>query len=203
MQGILKDIAKILSCLPNIGPRSAAKITIALANESLKKNELNLSEKLISSLKKMCNEIKPCKICNNLSEKFECFICEDKTRDSNQICIISDIPTLWAIEKIGQFEGLYHVLGYELSLSNIEDMEKSLLQLEKRILQNPDSVKEIIIAMNPTISGQATSSYLQDHLKNYENIVITTLSLGIPMGSQIDYLDSGTIAMAMASRREI
>lgn len=198
MNGVLKDIAKIFASLPGLGPRSARRISITLA---LQKDDT--TKKIITLLQKMQQTIKKCEKCNNLSEETVCYICKDYSRDHNQICIVSEITDLWAIERMGQYEGVYHVLGGELSIANaITPDDLNFEKLEETIM-NSQETKECIIAMNPTINGQATVHYIHEILKKYDNIVISTLSLGIPMGSELDYLDTGTIAMALASRKEL
>ena len=196
MDPILQNLIKILTQLPSLGPRSARRITLSLIKHP------EMISKLISSLTQAKNSIKKCKICNNLSQQNVCEICLDDNRDQNQICIVENLCDLWAIERIGQFLGTYYILEESFSLANIInkdncDLEK---QLEARISEEPT---ECIIAMNPTIEGQATIHYLQSILKKYSNITITTLSLGIPMGSELDYLDNGTLTVALNSRKEI
>jgi len=197
MRGILKEIAKIFETLPGLGPRSARRITITLAQQKDETTDL-----LIRLLTRLQNSIKKCSICNNFSEHEICYICSDMNRDHSQICIVSDIADLWAIERMGQYEGIYHVLGGTLSITTITHDDLDFDALETRLSDNLDHL-ECIIAMNPTIQGQATIHYLQNLLQKYNNITISTLALGIPMGAELDYLDSGTIAMAMASRKEL
>jgi recombination protein RecR len=198
VHGILKELAKVFATLPGLGPRSANRIAITLAEH---KDEM--TEVMIKLLQKMQKTISKCDICANFCESDICHICSDYNRDKNQICIVSEITHLWAIEKMGQFEGVYHILGGTLSMIDaIGPNDIDFEALERRI-NNQDGPTECIIAMNPTIQGQATTHYIQELLKRYENITTSALALGMPMGSQLDYLDNGTIAMAMASRKEI
>lgn len=198
MRGILKEIAKIFETLPGLGPRSARRIAITLAQEKDATTQV-----LIQLLERMQQSIKKCTVCNNLSENDVCYICADSNRDHDQICIVSEIGDLWAIERMGQYEGVYHILGGTLSIAKaVGPDDLDFESLETRLSDSLQH-KECIIAMNPTIQGQATIHYVQSILKRYDNITISTLALGIPMGAELDYLDNGTIAMAMASRKEI
>lgn len=198
MHGVLKDISKILSSLPGVGPRSARRIAITLALQKETTTEI-----LIEMLTKLKNTIKKCYICNNLSEDKLCYICNNNSRDQNQICIVSEISDLWAIESIKQYEGSYHVLGGSLSIANaVEPGVLNFESLERRLNDNTEH-KECIIAMDPTIQGQATVHYVHELLKKYDNITISTLSLGLPMGAHLDYIDNSTLAMAISSRKEI
>jgi len=196
MDGVLKDLSKLLAKLPALGPRSARKIAITLALEK------ELTQQLIALLNTTHNTIKNCSVCNNLSQEEICYICRDHNRDHNQICIVSEITDLWAIERISQYNGVYHVLGGAISTTNEQLEDVDFEKLEIRV-NSSDSIVECIVAMNATIQGQATIHYLQSILKQYKNATISTLALGIPMGAQLDYLDEGTIAMALNSRNEL
>jgi len=198
VHGILKDISRILASLPGLGPRSARRIAITLAQQ-----KEDTTQVLIELLSQMKNSIRKCKICNNLCQDNTCHICSNHSRDSNQICIVSDISDLWAIENMGQYDGVYHVLGGTLSIANsIGPDALDFMTLEQRLSDDTEP-KECIIAMNPTIQGQATVHYIHEILKKYDHVTISTLALGLPMGAQLDYLDNGTLAMAMASRKEM
>ena len=198
MQGILKDLSKLLGSLPGLGPRSARRIAITLAEQ-----KENTTEILINLLQELKNKIRHCNICNNLCEGPTCHICSNKSRDQQQICIVSEISDLWAIENVGQYEGVYHILGGNLSITNAIGPETLHFESLETRLSSDLEPKECIIAMNPTIQGQATVHYIHELLKKYDNITISTLALGLPMGAQLDYLDNGTLAIALSSRKEI
>jgi len=184
MNDLIKRCGQLISTLPNLGPRSARRIAIHLAQN--KEQALKLS----NYLKQIYNLIKKCSVCNNLSENNICNICSDDTRDQNQICIIEQISDLFAIEQLQQYEGVYHIIETD----NAE-------QLINRI--NDDQLKECIIATNATIEGQATTHFIQSVLQDYKNVTITSLALGLPMGSNLDYQDSGTISIALTNRKEV
>jgi len=197
MHGILKDLSKLLCSLPGLGPRSARRIAITLAQQ---KDTTNFLSQLLEAVQK---KLTNCKTCNNIAQSNTCHICENKARDHNQICIVSEVADLWAIENIGQYEGVYHVLGGNLSITNAIGPETLNFELLEERLSSSLDQKECIIAMNPTIQGQATVHYIQEILKKYDNVTVSTLALGLPMGSQLDYLDNGTLAIALTSRKEI
>ncbi|WP_342261713.1 recombination mediator RecR [Alphaproteobacteria bacterium endosymbiont of Tiliacea citrago] len=186
-----QPIVKLLSLLPSIGPKSARRIAITLAKEK------KITTSFIQQLTLINENVKSCKICNNLSFFQHCEICEDSLRDKNQICVVSDISNLWAIENIGVYEGVFHVLESSNILEENQYIEN---ELKKRIT---DDHQEFILALNPTIEGQATIHYIKSILKEFHNVTVTSLSLGIPIGSDLDYLDSGTITIALESRKEL
>jgi recombination protein RecR len=190
MHSTIEKLNKIFSSLPSLGPRSARRICLTLV-----KNQETLTKELIKTLVAL-SSIKECDLCNNFSEKKICDICSDLSRDHDQICIVEDILSLWAIERTGQYNGLFYVLNEETSLSN-STQEKLIKSIE-----NKESHMEIIIAMNSTIEGQALATYIKSILRSFENITLTTLALGIPMGSQMDYIDQGTLTIAFKTRKE-
>lgn len=201
MHGILKDISRILASLPGLGPRSARRIAITLAQQ-----KEDTTQVLIELLNEMKNSIRQCRVCNNLCQDSICHICNNHSRDKNQICIVAEISDLWAIENMGQYDGVYHVLGGTLSIANAigpDSLDFHNLQMRLEDTEPNIEPKECIIAMNPTIQGQATVHYIHEILKKYDHVTISTLALGLPMGAQLDYLDNGTLAMAMASRKEM
>lgn len=192
MNANLQTLIKIISSLPTLGPKSARRIAITLA-----KNKETVTKELIKSLKILEN-LKECYICNNFAENEICDICSNLSRDHNQICIVNDILNLWAIERMGQYEGIFYILK-EDSFINSQKLEEHLYNLS---IKNNDH-KEFIIAMNTTIEQQAKAHYIQSILKEFENITITTLGIGLPIGSELDYLDNGTLSIAFNSRKEI
>lgn len=187
MNSILNKLSKLFSTLPNLGPKSATRIVIDLA---IKNNKL---KQIIELLNYVDKNIKPCKNCNNLTELELCNICNNSNRDHNKICIIENINNLYAIENTAQYDGIYYVLCEESEIN-----ESKLIDLI-----NDEIEKECIIALSPTLEGQATSYYLQAILGQYSHVNITTLSTGIPMGGDLDYLDTGTIAMALHARKNV
>jgi len=192
----LEIISKLVSKLPGMGPRIAKRLVLYLAN-----NKEKILLPLIENLKILNEKISNCKICGNLDEGEICHICLDEKRDQSIICVVEEVADLWAIERAGDYHGKYHILGGNLSATSgkkIEDL--NINSLIDRVRNN--QVKEIIIATSATIDGQTTSYFITDLVKEY-NIKITRLTYGIPVGSELDYLDEGTISIALKTRTQI
>ena len=188
----LNELINLFTKLPSIGKKSASRIVLGL----LKNKALmhNLGTQLHSSLEK----IKHCKICDNIATEELCQICQDKKRNNGKLCIVEQIEDLWAIENSGCFNGVYHVLGGALSaMKGITPKDLKLNNLNQRIIE--ENITEIILATNPTVEGQTTAFYITDIIEN-KKIKITKLALGIPIGSELDYLDEGTVKTAFESR---
>ena len=194
-QNHLEYLIKLFSRLPSLGPRSARRIVLHLVN-----NQNNLMNPLIEAMDLVIKNIKHCKSCGNLDSNDICSICTDSKRDDSLICVVEEIADLWAIEKSAVFRGKYHVLGGVLSAINGKGPEDLNLNNLLNKVQN-QQVNEIILATNPTIDGQTTAYYLAELLKEY-NIKISKLANGIPIGSELDYLDEGTLNIAFKSRND-
>ncbi len=183
-----------LKKLPNIGEKSALRIVLSLIRNDRDKL-LNIS----NAFKEAYERISLCKNCFNLSENELCEICRDENRDKNIICVVEDIGDLISIEKSGQFKGLYHVLGGLISpVKGVKFEDLTIFKLKNRVLNS--KISELIIALNPTLDGETTSLYIKDYLKEV-GIKITRIAYGIPMGSDIEYLDEITMAVALLERK--
>ena len=148
----------------------------------------------------MKNNIRFCSICFNLSEDEICSICTDQGRDRSKICIVEQISDVALIEYTGQYKGLYHVLGGLLSpIDNIGPEEIKIPQLLDRVKKG--KVDEIIIALNPTVEGESTASYLKK-IFNQIGIKITKLAIGLPVGANLEYADEITLSRALNDRKE-
>ena len=194
IEKLIKQIAK----LPSLGTRSSRRIVLQLIE---KKEELLLP--LISSLQDVADNIKTCKICGNFDTSDVCAVCRDENRDNSTICVVQDVADLWAMERVSFFKGKYHVLGGILSaLDGITPDDLNILNLLDRIRN--DEVKEIILALPATIDGQITTHYLVSKIKEEApDVKITTLAQGIPMGAELDYMDEGTLQLALNSRKNL
>jgi len=182
--------------LPGIGPKSARRIVFYLL-----KQHYDDVEKFSSALIDMKKNVRFCKKCFNVSEDDICPICQNETRDRQLICLVEKISDVMVIESTGEFKGLYHVLGGLLSpIENIGPEEIKIPQLISRIKEN--NVKEIILALNPTVEGDSTATYISKILKPF-NIKITKLASGLPVGGDIEYADQITVGRALAGRREL
>ncbi|MDD5658532.1 MAG: recombination mediator RecR [Actinomycetota bacterium] len=182
--------------LPGIGPKSARRIVFYLLKQS--KNEI---KSFADALIEMKEKVKLCKNCFNLSEDDECFFCKDGSRNKASICIVEKPSDVLVIEATGEYKGLYHVLGGLLSpIENIGPDELKIPKLIERI--NNLKTSEIIIALNPTVEGDSTATYLSKNLKPL-GVKITKLASGLPVGGDIEYADQMTIGRAISGRREI
>ena len=190
---LINDISK----LPGIGRRSAERIALFL----LKNKDKNLLS-LIDSLNISYKKIIECENCGNIDMQNPCNICSDSKRDKSVICIVEDVSDLWTLEKVGFYKGLYHVLGGTLSaIQGIGTDELKLQSLLDRI--NNNNVKEIILALSTTMEGQTTSFVIADKLENFENLNVTRLAQGVPIGGEVHYLDENTLSTAFESRKKI
>ena len=184
------------SDLPSLGTRSSRRIVLQL----LKKRE-NLLLPLIESLNEVAAKVQTCEICGNFDTESPCSICASEKRDGQQLCVVQDVADLWAMERVSFFKGKYHVLGGVLSaLDGIAPEDLNIDSLLARI--GRENVSEIILALPATVDGQITSHYLVSRLKD-SNVKVTTLAQGIPMGAELDYMDEGTIQLALNSRKQL
>ncbi|MCD6408428.1 recombination protein RecR [bacterium] len=189
---IVQKLIEKLEKLPGIGPKSAERIVNFLIEED-EKNVISLAENLIS-LKK---EVKLCQKCFNLSDKEICNICSDEKRE-NIICVVEEVKDLVLIEKTG-FKGKYHVLWGRISmLEKVYPSDLKIPQLIER-LKN-ENIEEVIIATNPTPEGEDTAMYISDILKKM-NIKHSRLAIGIPLGSEIEYIDVNTLKKSIEGRK--
>ena len=191
----LESIIKIFSKMPGLGPRSAQRLVFHL----IKKREIILNQ-LILSLENLNNKIKYCEICGNVTLDTMCEVCSDKSRDNGLVCVVEDISDLWAMNRSGAFNGVFHVLGGLLSpIEGIGPEELKISTLSQRVASG--SVKEIVLALGATITGQTTANYIFQELEKY-SIKITSLAQGVPVGGELDYLDDSTIVAAFNARRK-
>lgn len=194
-KNFIDQLSKTISKLPGLGPRIAKRIVLQLAS-----NKQKFLLPLIEGLQALNDRVHKCKICGNLDEGEICGICKHTKRDSSLICIVEEVADLWAIERAESYQGKYHVLGGKLSAvsgTGIEDL--NLKPLHNRLKSG--EITEVIIATSATIDGQTTAHFLTEELKEY-NLKTTHLTYGIPLGSELDYLDEGTINIAFKTRSE-
>lgn len=154
---------------------------------------------LAAALAGAADAVGPCEICGNLDASNPCWICTDNQRDDSVLCVVEDVGDLWALERAGAFRGRYHVLGGVLSaLDGAGPEDLAIASLIERA-RAPD-VKEVVLALNATVDGAATAHYLTDRLEPL-GVAVSTIARGVPVGGELDYLDDGTLAAALASRR--
>lgn len=192
----LDILIKLFAKLPGLGQKSAKRAILHLLE-----NKDQLMSPLIHQLEHAKNNIRRCVSCNNLDISNPCHICMDATRDQSTLCVIEQVVDLWAMERMGAYRGLYHVLGGTLSaLDGITPEDLSIKPLLEKV--ESGTIKEVIIALKATVDGQTTAHYLADHLQLH-HIKVTKLAHGMPLGGELDYMDDGTIMTALKSRQNI
>ena len=158
-------------------------------------------DRLVSAINEAKENLHLCPICFNLTDKEICDICADSERDHSIVCVVEEVRDLYAIEKSGEYKGVYHVLHGRIDPMNhvsVEDLR--IKELVERVAKG--NVKEVILAMNPNFNGDITSLYITKLLKPY-GIKITRIATGLPKGTEIDFVDSVTLTMALKDRKEI
>ncbi len=190
----IEKISELFSKFPGIGRKSARRIAFHLMDTPREK-VIEIAKAIID----LKDKVKHCPECNYMTENTKCSICSDPKRDDSIICVVEDSMDVIALEKSVSFNGKYHVLGGLISpLDGIGPDELDFDGLLKRL----DNVKEIIVAINPSIEGDTTIYYLNKIVKN-ESIKITNLARGIPIGGDLEFTDEATIARALEQRTEI
>lgn len=183
-----------LSKLPGIGPKTAQRLALYILN--IPREEASMLAKSILNAKE---QVKRCQICHNLTDQNICEICRDSNRDKGIICVVETARDLMAIEKTGGFKGLYHVL--EGAISPLDGVEPEHLTIEHLLSRlKTGRVKEIILATNPNIEGEVTSSYIAK-LVNSMGVKITRIAYGVPIGGDLEYADEVTLSQALLGRQ--
>lgn len=199
---IPKAITKLITSfekLPGIGPKTAQRLTFYLLH--VPQGEL---ENFASALQDLKRETIMCSVCFTIAETDPCNICGDMTRDHGTICVVEQPLDVLALEKSGQYKGIYHVLNGRIDpLNNIGPDEIYAGQLLVRV-KNDLNIKEVILATNPTMEGEATAMYLNKQIKGQNtDIQVTRIGRGLPIGADLEYADDITLQRAMEGRREI
>jgi recombination protein RecR len=202
LMNLPKPIRKLIDAferLPGVGPKTAARLTFYLLH--VPQGELDKFAEALSLLKK---DTILCSICFNVAEKDPCPICSDRNRDKSLICVVEQPLDILALEKTGDYQGIYHVLHGAISpLNNIGPDELRIKELLRRLKDNVSPVEEIILATNPNMEGEATAMYLAKKIKELkEEIKITRLGQGLPTGGDLEYADEVTLSRALEGRRE-
>jgi recombination protein RecR len=193
----IEELIGELSKLPGIGRKTATRLTYHLL-----KQPADAVRRLSVALTSLAEQVRPCSVCGNLSERDPCDICADTRRDAGLICVVEEASDIGAIERTGEYRGVYHVLGGHLSpLDGIGPDELHVEALRAR-LANGEPVREVILATNPSMEGEVTATYVRS-LVEAADVRVTRIALGLPMGGDLEYADRGTIAQAMAARREM
>ncbi|MCX2738907.1 recombination mediator RecR [Pontibacter anaerobius] len=190
---LIENAVEELAKLPGVGRKTALRLALhMLKHES--EDTLSLAEALV----KMRTEVKHCKECHNISDTEVCSICANPLRDKSLLCVVSDIRDVIAIENTSQYKGLYHVLGGVIS--PIEGIGPSDLYIDSLLERLPASeVKEILLAISPTMEGDTTAFYLTRKLRDFD-LRITTIARGVPVGGELEYTDEVTLGRSIVER---
>ena len=195
IQNLINEFSK----LPGIGPKSASRLAFYL----LKQPNLDL-ENFSETVANLQKGIIYCSTCHNMAEQDPCKICGDDKRNKNLICVVEDPLDVVAMDQIQDFKGVFHVLGGVISpLDGIGPENLKIAELFARLISN-QTPKEVIIATNPSIEGDATAMYIAKQLKSpeFKHIKITRIGRGLPMGADLEYADEYTLSKALESRQE-
>jgi recombination protein RecR len=194
----IDDLATELARLPGIGRKTALRLTYHLLRQPP-----DQSRRLADALLALGERVRPCTRCFNLTEDELCGICRDPRRDAELICVVEQASDITAIERAGEFRGVYHVLGGRLSpLDGVGPDDLTVQALVDRVLgsESAPRPREVIIATNPSLEGEATALYVQGQLTD-QGITVSRIARGLPVGGDLEYADSVTIAQALAARR--
>jgi recombination protein RecR len=192
---LIEDAVNEVSKLPGIGKKTALRLVLHLIKEHESKTYL-----LTESLKNLRSKIKTCKTCHNISDDDECNICRSHRRDRSLLCVVEDTRDVMAIENTAQFNGRYHVLGGVISpINGVGPANLKIDSLVGRIAAADCEVKEIILAISPTMEGDTTAFYINKKLAGY-SVKISSIARGIPVGGDLEYADEITLGRSIVSR---
>lgn len=192
----IEELISEFGRLPGIGRKTAQRLTYHLLKSSPAE-----TRRLASALVRVADQVRTCRLCGNLSDQDPCEYCSDTRRTSDEVCVVEEASDIVAIEKSGNYRGVYHVLGGRLSpLDGVGPEQLNLSALMERLRSG---VREVILATNPSVEGEATATYLHRIIAPLEGVRVTRLARGLPVGGDLEYADGVTIAEAFAGRRDM
>ncbi len=192
----IDELSAEFAKLPGIGRKTALRLTYYLL-----KRPPEQGRRLAAALVTVADRVRTCEQCYNLTEDPVCSICRDGRREPSLICAVEEAADIGAIERAGEFRGVYHVLGGRLSpLDGVGPDDLTVSQLVARVAAG--AVREVILATNPSLEGEATALYVQRQLAGYP-LTVSRIARGIPVGGDLEYADGVTIAQALSARREM
>lgn len=193
--GSIRDLIECLKDLPGIGEKSAERMAFSILN--FDDDKLDYFSNAISMIKR----IKKCPICDNITDMDKCYICLDNTRCDDTIFVVEKAKDIILFEKMGNYKGRYHVLGGLISpIDGINPEDINIDSLINRVKDN--NVSEVIIVLKPSIEGETTMQYIKKVLSKF-NVKVSKIPIGIPIGTDIEYIDSVTLEMAFEDRKDI
>ena len=197
-EGPIQDLIDELGRLPGIGPKGAQRIAFHI----LQTDKADV-ERLANVLREVTEKVRFCDICFNISEEERCRVCRDPRRDRTAICVVEESKDVMAIERTHEFRGLYHVLGGAISpIDGIGPDDLSITQLMRRLApaEGEEPVREVILATDPNLEGEATAAYLSRLLTAIE-VPVSRLASGLPVGGDLEFADEVTLGRALEARR--
>jgi len=193
----IDHLIEALTRLPGIGRKTASRLAFHILRSSSSE-----AQQLARAILDVKEKIRLCSVCFNLTDEDPCRICQDERRARDVLCVVEGPNDLIAIENTGDFNGRYHVLHGTISpLEGVGPDDLKIRELLERLQK--EEISEVILATNPTVEGGATALYLSNLIKSFNNIKVTRIAYGIPMGSEIEYSDGMTLSKALEGRREI
>ncbi len=195
----IEELVAEFAKLPGIGRKTAQRLTYFLLKQPREE-----SARLARAVAALGERVRACSRCGDLTEADPCGICTDPRRDASMICVVEEASDVAAVERAGEYRGLYHVLGGRLSpLDGVGPDALSVPKLLER-LGNGSAVREVIVATNPSVEGEATAHYLERTLQaKAPAVTVSRLARGLPVGGELEYADGETIAQAFAARRQL
>jgi recombination protein RecR len=196
-EGPVQDLIDALGRLPGIGPKSAQRIAFHL----LTADPADIAV-LQSALQRVKEDVKFCEVCGNVSEQARCRICLDPRRDDTVICVVEEPKDISSVERTREFRGLYHVLGGAISpIDGVGPDQLRIGPLLKRVAE--PAVREVILATDPNLEGEATATYLTRLMRDFPGLAVTRLASGLPVGGDLEYADEVTLGRAFSGRRAV
>ena len=196
MTGAIQEMIDLLARLPGVGRRSATRLVFHLLESSPE-----YAARLGTALCQFHSQIERCSHCANVSDQNPCPICQDTHRDAHTVCVVENIPDLWAIDAGGTYRGVFHVLhGLLAPLDGVGPDDLNIDLLVDRVKQ--DHVEEVIVATRPSVEGEATAMLIRQSLRPLP-VKVTRIASGIPLGSELEYTDARTLERAILDRKEI
>ncbi len=193
---LIENAVGELSRLPGIGRKTALRLALHLL-----KAEMDTTASLAEALAKMRFEITYCRTCHSISDAEQCGICANPLRDHSLVCVVSDVRDVIAIENTGQYKGVYHVLGGVISpIEGVGPSDLHIDSLVERAAAEDSELREVILAISPTMEGDTTAFYLSRRLRDLPNVHISTIARGIPMGGELEYADEITLGRSIVDR---
>ena len=192
---LIEDAVKEVAKLPGIGKKTALRLVLHLVKE----NE-NKTTALTEALNRMRQNIQFCKTCHNISDEEECSICKSHRRDKSVLCVVEETNDVMAIENTSQFTGVYHVLGGIISpMNGVGPADLKIDSLVNRVAKSQGAIKELILALSPTMEGDTTAFYINRRLKDFP-VKITTIARGVSVGGDLEYTDEITLGRSILGR---